>query len=286
MIDRADYVSEKAVAAAVLEASAPKPGNVSPYHSHGKTRFEHFVASSSAIGPVMRKIASGDYSLGQGVFHAVNRSMNVQKGGNVHLGVILLFGPIASAAGSAPSLELSSLRRELAEVLRDATYEDTVYTYNAMKHSDASDIPKAALDESALKEIIDMKLPLLEWMDKGAEHSAIAREYASSYAASFEIALPAMKEMYEKTDLLSAIVHSYIVLLTKYPDTHIASVHGKDAAEELKTFVVETLKGGGSPEKLEKIRKFIEEKGYNPGATADIVASALFIGLLSGEISL
>jgi triphosphoribosyl-dephospho-CoA synthase len=286
MIERADYVAEKAVMAAVLEASAPKPGNVSPSHSHGKAKYVHFVASASALGPIMKKIASGDFALGQGMFHAVNRSLSVQRGGNVHLGVILLFGPIASAAGSAESLELSSLRRELNEVLRDASYEDAVYTYNAMKHADASGIPESALKEDSLKEIIDRKLPLLEWMEKGAEHSAVAKEYSTSYERSFEVALPAMKSMYEKSGILTGIVHSYIVMLSKYPDTHIAAIHGNETAKGLRDFVAETLKGGGTPEKLELIREYIEEKEYNPGATADIVASALFIGLLSGELSL
>ncbi len=287
MIDRPDYVAEKAVMAALLEASARKPGNVSPYHSSGKTSFEHFVASSAAIGPVMRRIAIGEYLLGQGIFHAVNRSMSVQRGGNVHLGVILLFGPIARAAGSAEYIDLPSLRKEIGEVLRSATYEDAVYTYNAMKHADASGIPEGATDESALKEIIDGHVPLLEWMKKGADKSAVAHEYASDYNLSFEVALPAMKSVLDSgTDILTAIIHSYIVLLSKYPDTHIAAIYGQKEAEELSSFVQKTLEGGGNPEKLGKISKFIEEKGYNPGASADIVASALFIGLLSGDITL
>ena len=287
MIDRADLVAEKSVLAAVLEASARKPGNVSPYHSHGKSRFEHFLASSAALGPIMSRIATGDYSLGQGIFHAVNRSLTVQKGGNVHLGVILLFGPIASAAGSAESLDLASLRKEIGEVIDEATYEDTVYVYNAMKHAEANDVPSEALQESELKEIIDRGLPLREWMEKGREKSAVAMEYATGYEKSFEVALPAMKGVLEGgADILTSIIHSYIVLLSKYPDTHIAAIHGKEEAEGLMRFVQSTLEGGGNPEKLGRITRYIEERGYNPGASADIVASAIFIGLLSGEISL
>ncbi len=286
MMDRGDLVAEKAVMAALLEAAAPKPGNVSPSHRHGNTGFEHFIASSSAIGPVMRRIATGEYSLGQGMFHALNRSMSVQHGGNVHLGVVLLFGPIASAAGSAESLDVAGLRREIGEVLRSATYEDAVYAYNTMKQANASDIPENALNESSLKEIIEDRTPLMEWMRKGAENSMVAREYVTDYELSFEVALPAMKGILEGgSGILTAAVHSYIVMLSKYPDTHIASIYGEKAAEELRDFVVNALKDGGSPEKLEEIRRYIEGKGYNPGATADIVASALFIGLLSGEIS-
>lgn len=286
MIDRADLVAESAVMAAVLEASAPKPGNVSPAHPHGKTRYEHFLASSSALGPVVRKIATGDYSLGQGMFHGVNRSLTVQKGGNVHLGIMLLFGPISSAAGSADFLDAASLRREIGDVMKAATYEETVYVYNAIKHAEASGIPDKAMEESSLKEIIDRKLPLLDWMKRGADKSLVAGEYATDYEKSFEVTLPAIKSMLENgADILTAIVHSYIVLLSRFPDTHIAGIYGEKTAVELRDFVKNKLAGGGNPEKLREIREFIEERGYNPGASADIVASALFIGLVSGEIS-
>jgi triphosphoribosyl-dephospho-CoA synthetase len=75
------------------------------------------------------------------------------------------------------------------------------------------------------------------------------------------------------------------VLLSRLPDTHIAGIYGEKTAVELRDFVKNKLAGGGNPEKLREIREFIEERGYNPGASADIVASALFIGLVSGEIS-
>jgi triphosphoribosyl-dephospho-CoA synthase len=286
MMDRAALVEESAFMAAMLEVSAPKPGNVSPSHSHGKTRFEHFIASSAAIAPVMGKIAGGDYFLGQGMFHAINRSMSVQHGGNVHLGVVLLFGPVASAAGSSESMDAAGLRRELTEVLRSSTYKDAVYTYNAMKHASASGIPQEALSDDSLKEIIGEHTSLLEWMKRGSENSSVAREYATDYELTFELVLPTIKDMLKKgSGIMTAIVHSYIVLLSMYPDTHIASVHGEKEATELRDFVKDALKGGGNPEKLEEIRKFIEEKGYNPGASADLVATALFIGILSGEIS-
>ncbi len=285
MLSREELVEVSAVTAALLEASADKPGNVSPSHSKGNTRFEHYIASSAAIGPEMRRISTGEHSLGQGIFHAVNRSMSVQKGGNVHLGVILMFGPIASAAGSSESLDLASLRKEISAVLVSATYEDTVYVYNAMKHAEASGISEEALSEDALRMIIEKRMPLREWMAEGKDTNLIAGEYCSDYGITFENALPAILEgLDERKTILHSVRDAFLELLSKYPDSHIAGTFGDETAKEVSRRAREALKSGEESSAAE-LDGYLREKGINPGTTADITAAALYLGILSGEIS-
>ena len=286
MISREEYIEQSAFMAAMLEASAPKPGNVSPLYSKGKTKFEHFIASASAIAPVMGKIAAGEFSLGQGIFHAVNRSMSIQRGGNVHLGIILLFAPISSAAGVSDSLGLGSLRMEIKRILDSTDYQDTVYVYNAIKHSEASGVPKEVMQEKTLKEIIEGHIPLKEWMSRGKKNNLIAREYSEDFRISFETALPAIKSAYQKeNDILRAILIAYLNILSRYEDSLIYGKFGKESAEDVKKKAKEVLKTMDD-EVIQDFHRYLIEKGMNPGTSADIVASALYLGILSREIEL
>ena len=270
--------------AALLEVSAPKPGNVSPFARSRNTGFEHFIASSAVIAPVMRKIAKGEHSLGQGIFHAVNRSMSVQKGGNVHLGVILLFAPIASAAGTAESMDLASLRREIKNVVESAGYEDTVYVYNAIKHAEPAGVPKIVFDKSTLKRIIDERLTLKDWMSEGKGHNLIAGEYCSDYRLSFEVALPAILKDYEKSrNMFYSITQAFLTVLSENSDSLILGKFGEETAKNVSKRAGEALDSGDESE-MEKFDGYLREKGINPGTTADIIASALYLGILSGEI--
>src|SRR3989449_6615302 len=54
-------VATAAQLACLLEASAPKPGNVSPFASFRDATYEDFLASAAAIGPAL--VAAGGRSL-------------------------------------------------------------------------------------------------------------------------------------------------------------------------------------------------------------------------------
>src|SRR2546430_14000954 len=50
---QAEDVAAAAQLACLLEASAPKPGNVSPFASFRDATYEDFLASAAAIGPAL-----------------------------------------------------------------------------------------------------------------------------------------------------------------------------------------------------------------------------------------
>src|SRR5256886_12930765 len=58
----AAQVAAAAQLACLLEASAPKPGNVSPFAGFRDARYEDFLASAAAIGPALA--AARERSLG------------------------------------------------------------------------------------------------------------------------------------------------------------------------------------------------------------------------------
>ncbi|WP_269848804.1 triphosphoribosyl-dephospho-CoA synthase [Methanosarcina horonobensis] len=73
--------------AMLLEVSAsPKPGNVDREHNYPDTCFEHFVASSVSVYPVLELAAKSTERIGLLLRSAVYESSTWQQGGNTHFG--------------------------------------------------------------------------------------------------------------------------------------------------------------------------------------------------------
>ena len=81
--------------ACLLEASAPKPGNVSPGRHFADARYEDFLASAAAIGGPLA--GAGARSVGATVRLAVEATARWTRS-NTNLGIVLLLTPIARAA--------------------------------------------------------------------------------------------------------------------------------------------------------------------------------------------
>lgn len=91
----AHEIALRAQMAAVLEVSAPKPGNVSRYHDFGDTSFEDFLLSATVLGLALRDVES------IGVGPLIERAVTETKRWvhtNTNLGIVLLFAPLACAA--------------------------------------------------------------------------------------------------------------------------------------------------------------------------------------------
>src|SRR4051812_36791215 len=108
-------ISAAAQLACLLEASAPKPGNVSPGRHFTDTRYEHFLASAAALGRPLADASS--QPLGMTILRATEATSQWTRS-NTNLGIVLLLAPLARAAGSA-----GDLRTNLQAVL-DATTID------------------------------------------------------------------------------------------------------------------------------------------------------------------
>src|SRR5882762_7713381 len=81
--------------ACLIEASAPKPGNVSPGRHFSDARYEDFLASAAAIGEPMA--GAGTRPVGVTVRLAVEATARWTRS-NINLGIILLLAPLARAA--------------------------------------------------------------------------------------------------------------------------------------------------------------------------------------------
>ena len=91
-------VAAAAQLACLLEASAPKPGNVSPGRHFADARYEDFLASAVAIGAPIA--GAGARPLGATIRLAVEATARWTRS-NTNLGVVLLLAPLAKAVSGA-----------------------------------------------------------------------------------------------------------------------------------------------------------------------------------------
>jgi triphosphoribosyl-dephospho-CoA synthase len=140
--------SEEAVAGAaqlacVLEASAEKPGNITPRHDFADTSYEDMLRSAVALGPELGRAA--ERGVGDTVLAAVRATQRV-AGANTNLGIALLLAPLARAA----LLGGVSLRERTEEVLHGLTLDDARGAYAAIRAAGAG-----GLDEPVEHDVRD-----------------------------------------------------------------------------------------------------------------------------------
>jgi triphosphoribosyl-dephospho-CoA synthase len=286
------FVGHCAALAGLLEVSAEKPGNVTPTYDFPDTKFHHFLASSVALeGPMRRLAEDGDYRIGAGMLDAVKASHKVQKGGNAQLGIILLFGPLAKAAGLVEgNLNAGHLRRSLGMALRLTDNKDALDAFRAINFGHVGGLnPVKTLDvrdKRTLAKLRNGGTTLLEWMSVGKDINSVCHEYATDYDITFELGLPVLVEGRPK-GLGNAIVHTYLTILSRHLDTHISGKWGHGVATHVSDKAAGIIKKGSvwTRDGMGAIKRFTNylRKGHiNPGATADLTASAIYVALLTG----
>ena len=125
-------------------------------------------------------------------------------------------------------------------------------------------------------------------MAEAAHRDAVAAEYATDFAVTFEVALPALRRALRRLPLLGAIAQTHLELLGRVPDTLIARKAGPAAAAVavraravVRAGGVHTARGRAAARRLDRdLRR--DGHRLNPGTSADLVTAALFVWLLSG----
>lgn len=273
-------VAQAAQVACLLEVSAPKPGNVTRYADFADARYEDFLLSAVAIGPAFA--AAGRASVGQIIWRAI-RDTHRWVRTNTNLGIVLLLAPLAKAA-----LQPGPLRENVAQVLARLTVEDARLAYAAIRLAHPGGLGR--VNEGDVAE--EPRITLLEAMQLACNRDAIAREYVTNFAITFEIGYPALREAWDATATPSAaIVEAYLQILAHVPDTLIARKRDMETAIQVSHWASQTLQAGGTrtPEGWRAISELDqrlrdESHTLNPGTTADLTTAALFLFLLQDWI--
>ena len=273
-----DDVATAVQLACLLEASAPKPGNVSPGRPFHDTTYDDFLASAAAIGPAFRR--AGTQPLGDTILAAVEATRRWTPA-NTNLGIILLCAPLARAAAGGPA---RSLRDRVRDVLATTTVEDARQVYAAIRLA-----APGGLGSSPEQDVqAEPTIPLTGTMALAAQRDAVASEYATAFERTFTTGAPAVAAALEHgLGWSDAAVEAHLALLAEYPDTLITRKLGDDAAEQVRGEAARVRLAGGirsdaGRAALARLDASLRDprNRRNPGATADLTAAALLVVIL------
>jgi triphosphoribosyl-dephospho-CoA synthase len=264
--------------ACLLEAAAPKPGNVAPGRPFRDMSYEDFRTSAVAIGPELGQ--AGTRPLGETILAAV-RATRARTRANTNLGIVLLLTPLARAAASGA---VPSLRNALTQVLSETTVADARLVYQAIREAGPGGLGQASEQDVAGTP----EVPLREAMRLAADRDLVAAEYASDYRITFDLAAPALaRARLDGLDWEAAIVDTFLILLAGHPDTLIARKLGRDVASAVSLEAGQVLRLGGvrSAAGRQAVATFDAalrdtQNSRNPGTTADLTAAAVLVELL------
>ena len=257
--------------ACLLEVSAPKPGNVYPEHHFHDTRYEDFLASAVAIGPALAD--AGGQPLGRVIRRAVEDTLRWTRS-NTNLGIVLLLAPLARAALA----DGGTLRQRLSRILTETTVDDAADVYVAIRRARPGGLGKAEAEDVAGAPTVSLR----DAMALAAERDAIAREYVTDFALTFETGVPAVLAA-RRAGLpwTDAAVEAYLTLLETVADTHIARKLGPAEAAAVSRRAREVRAAGGT--RSEAGRKALAaldaelrdpQNRRNPGTTADLTCAS------------
>jgi triphosphoribosyl-dephospho-CoA synthase len=276
-------VAAAAQLACVLEASAPKPGNVSPGRDFPDARYEDFVASAVAIGGPIA--AAGECALGT----TIRRSLDATArwtGSNTNLGIVLLLAPLARAAIARAQRDCP-LRDVLRDMLAATSVDDARDVYAAIRQT-----APGGLGSSPEQDVRDEPtVTLLDAMRLAADRDGIAREYATGFERTFDAGVPALRRA--RADGLTwndAVVETFLTLLSGAPDTHVVRRAGAPLAERATWLAADALSRGGvrsadGRQAIEQMDRELRDDRHlgNPGTTADLTAASIFVVLIDAD---
>lgn len=277
-----DIVAAAAQLACLLEASAEKPGNVTPTHAFHNMNYEDFLRGAAALGPEMAR--AGERGVGATILAAITARRRWTQT-NTNLGIVLLFAPLARAALTGSGV----LRDRLRAALRRLTLDDARAAYAAIRLAAPGGL-EAEVEHDVRAE---PTITLREAMASAAHRDSIAAEYGSDYAITFERGLPALQSALARgASTGQAVVQTYLELLAAVPDTLIARKRGLEVAQAVSTEAARVLAAGGvfslegqrTIAELDAHLRVAKDNSLNPGTTADLVAAVLFVELLEGVI--
>lgn len=295
-------IAQAAQLACLLEVSAPKPGNVNRHNDFADARFADFVISAVAIGPAMEGAART--GVGHTIWRAIRDTQRLVRT-NTNLGMVLLLAPLVKACSYTHSSQAgrkaraegqrrnsqtrskvgdAELRESLAQVLAALTVEDALRAYAAIRLARPGGLGQTSQADVAS----EPSITLYQAMALAQERDAIAREYATDFAITFETSYPALKDAWHVSgDLSTAIVQAHLTTLAQVPDTLIARKRGTDMAVQVSRWASDVLAVGGvftaqGQAKLAELDRALRDEGHtlNPGTTADLTTAAIFLLLL------
>lgn len=272
-------IGQCAALACVLEAIAPKPGNVHPGCDFEDMTFADFAVSSSVIGPAID--AAPQQGVGQTVLQAVRATRRLVPV-NTNLGMALLIAPLACVPREQP------LATGIAGVLDRLTPADADRVYRAIRLAEPGGLGTVDQMDVAARPPEDLRAA----MRAAADRDLVARQYVEDFDQVLNFVLPSLcAARAAGWSLTAGIVHTQMRLMAAYPDSLIARKCGRATAERSAAMAAEVLAAGEPGDepyqrRLADLDLWLRSDDHrrNPGTTADLIAGGLFAALRDNRL--
>jgi len=281
--DRSWPLPQAVELACLLEASAPKLGNVHPAAHFANMSVVHFLSSAISVGPIFSQAANR--SVGRLVLDSVLATRQA-VGCNTNLGTLLLVAPLARASALSQG-NLHGLQAAVIEALHSLTATDCQDVYLAIRAAQPGGLGKLEQDDVSGAAPQD----LLVAMAGAPRTDAVARQYVNNFEDIFGSLVPwLIEELSRWQQPLEALCRVQLRWLAHEPDGLIVRKVGLPRATEVQqraAFVLHATATKDQPLAQQpaaiEFDQFLRSDGHrlNPGTTADLIAAATLVVLLS-----
>ncbi len=249
-----------------------------------------YFASAARLGRVGRVRGA----LGRLVLRGAEVSLNSQRGGNAHLGAILLAIPLAAAAGRLGNRPVSAhgLRRIARRILLDMDWRDATHVLEAIRLSSPGGLGRVPFldvnDPRTSRLLRQRRAGLVEVFRCYLGRDMVADELSQGYPLVFEVCHPSLKRWEREADRFEeACVNALLEVMSRRPDTHIARRRGIHVARIAQRLASDVLSEGGALTRrglryLRELDNYLRRIDARPGSSADVLAAAIGVRLLEG----
>ena len=267
-----DSISDAIRQACILEATAPKAGNVYPGQSFDSLEFNHFVTAADILAKAMSNKA---LPVARRALVACEETYCV-TGTNVNLGIVLLITPLVAAAELSPIKSHAQWPEMVQQWLSEITAADSVALFHCIRVMTPGGMGQ--VDEMDVQDTTGDLNDIVAAMKLASGRDRVAAQYAGNFNDLIDHVVPVVDECLRYSDdALSGIADAHLRLLATSPDTLIARKCGALVAADVQHRAGQV--DLDDDESRQQFDLFLRSDGnrLNPGTTADLIAAALFV---------
>lgn len=304
--------------ALLIEASAPKPGNVNRIRCFSDTQYRHFLSSAAQAGRgffravrVGISVAEGsrrydEANLGQLILYSERETLGGFVGQNTVFGSILLLIPLTVAIGTTifeeGGMEPKLVRHHLRILVEETTVNDALAFSQALQMIDSENHENK--QERSWEDIHDRyditnphmqdniredQLTLGRLFEISAPVDPLCKEITEGYPLVLRRLYPRLLKKAAGIDSIEeAVVQVFMWMLSEKLDGHILRKNGLAAAKLIREYAKKTLIKYDSNQSLDEATAYLEKNiphEINPGTTADFMAASIMCWLVDKEFS-
>ena len=143
-----------------------------------------------------------------------------------------------------------------------------MHLYEAVDIANPSGLNEApdldVTDPRSKERLIKENVTLFEVFKIASAYDDICAEWVNNYPVTFDLAYPYLIDQLKSKPLNTAVVHTFLKILSEHPDTFIARKVGKEKAEVVSSDAKAVLELGGldTEEGKKSLNNLIKNCGY------------------------